>query len=548
VSRKDKIELSVLIASHNRQALLRRCLEALSQQTQDPATFEVIVADDGSDDGTAAMAEALEAPFRLRVLRLEKGGKSAAVNAAIEVTEGAACLFLDDDVIASPQLVAEHLAAHEEEPKTIGIGTLTQEPTAAHDWFAHAFATAWDERYRELEGKRVDWTDCYGGNLSAPREALKEVGGYATDLAAVEDLDLGYRLESAGCIPRYLPQAHGLHDDQKRRGRIIADTERFGSFCSAYTDRHPATRSKLLGWFMDSTPREIALRRALLALRAPPSALAVAGRLIPGRGRRQTWFGFVSRYTFWRGVRRGMGRDRWARATGGTPVLMYHGFTDSGERDRYLQPKRSFRRQMKLLAMLRYEVIGFDELASALREGTLLPRRAVAITIDDGYRDNLEIAHPILRRRGFPATIFLVSDRLGKESDWSSRGVAARRPLLTLEQVKEMRAEGVRFGAHTRTHCRLAEAADEAIDEEVSGSREELERLLGEDVDTFAYPYGSIDGRAVAAVEDAGFLAACSVEPRLANAGSDPLQIPRIEVRASDSTLRFLRKLWLGGE
>ena len=226
---------------------------------------------------------------------------------------------------------------------------------------------------------------------------------------------------------------------------------------------------------------------------------------------------------------------------------MYHGFTDSGEQDRYLLPERSFRRQMRLLRLLRYEVIPFEELAIALREGAPLPRRAVVITIDDGYRDNLEIAHPILRRRGFVATIFLVSDRLGRESDWSKRGVSARRPLLTLEQVKKMRAEGTRFGAHTRTHCRLPEAENGAIAEEVGGSRQELERLLGESIDTFAYPYGGIDERAVAAVEEARFVGACSVIPQLANVGSDPLQIPRIEVRGSDSTLRFLRKLWLGG-
>jgi peptidoglycan/xylan/chitin deacetylase (PgdA/CDA1 family)/GT2 family glycosyltransferase len=547
MSARSRIELSVLIASHNRRELLRRCLEALARQTQDPATFEAIVALDGSSDGSAEMAEELETPFGLQVLRLEKGGKSAAANAALTEAGGGVCLFLDDDVIASPELVAAHLSAHEAEPRTIGIGTLTQRPTSARDWFAHAYAAAWDERYRELEGKPVDWTDCYGGNLSAPREALVEVGGYAAHLAAVEDLDLGFRLEAAGCVARHLPRAHAVHDDQKGRGRILADTERFGTFCAGYADRCPSTRGKLLGWFLDSTPREIALRRALLALRAPPRLLAAAGRLIPGRGRRQIWFGFVSRYTFWLGARRGMDRDRWLRTTGGIPVLMYHGFTDSGERDRYLQPERSFRRQMRWLALLRYEVVPLEQLALALREGGLPPRRAAVITIDDGYRDNLEIAHPILRRRGFVATIFLVSSLLGRESDWSKRGVSARRPLLALEQVKEMRAEGVRFGAHTRTHCRLPEAENGAIAGEVGGSREELERLLGESIETFAYPYGGIDERAEAAVRDAGFLAACSVEPRLATVGSDPLLIPRIEVRDSDSTLRFLRKLWLGG-
>ena len=97
-------ELSVLIATRNRRDLLRRCLDSLAEQTADPARFEVIVADDGSGDGSAAMTEELETPFRLRLLRLGGGGQAAAQNAALELAEGAACLFLDDDVVASPEL------------------------------------------------------------------------------------------------------------------------------------------------------------------------------------------------------------------------------------------------------------------------------------------------------------------------------------------------------------------------------------------------------------------------------------------------------------
>jgi glycosyltransferase involved in cell wall biosynthesis len=539
-------ELSVLIASHNRCELLRRCLDSLAAQSVAQGEFEVIVAADGSTDGTIEMVEAYEAPFELRVLRLDKGGKATAVNAAIEAAEGSVCLFLDDDVIASPQLVAEHLAAHREDPRSVGIGALTQQPPDARDWFARAYAVSWDERYRELEGKQPGWTDCYGGNLSAPRRELLEIGGVATDLEAVEDLDLGFRLVAAGCRPRYLPRAHGVHDDQKLRGRMLADTERFGTFCAAYVERLPVTRAKLLGWFLRTTPREILLRRALLALRTSPRLLAAAGAAIPGRDRRQVWFGFVSRYTFWRGVRLGMDRKRWRQTTGGTPVLMYHGFSDSGERDRYLMPKRSFVRQMRLLALLRYRVIPLEELAEALRQNLPPPRRAVVITIDDGYRDNLEIAEPILRRHGFPAIVFLVTALLGGESEWSKRGAAAWRPLLSAEQVKAMRAEGVRFGGHTRTHARLPETVAERIDGEVGGCREDLEELLGEPISSFAYPYGARDERAAAAVERAGFEAACTVEPELAGPGSEPMEIPRIEVQGGDSTLTFLRKLWLG--
>src|ERR1700761_6933541 len=90
---------SVLIAPHSRGWGITRCLRSLAAQDFDPRTFEVIVADDASTDGTPETIEALDLPFELRVLRLPKGGKSAAVNAALEQARGPVCILLDDDVI-----------------------------------------------------------------------------------------------------------------------------------------------------------------------------------------------------------------------------------------------------------------------------------------------------------------------------------------------------------------------------------------------------------------------------------------------------------------
>jgi GT2 family glycosyltransferase/peptidoglycan/xylan/chitin deacetylase (PgdA/CDA1 family) len=541
-------DLTVIVASHNRRQLLRRCLEALGRQTQDPGSFEVIVADDGSTDGSAEMVEGLRTPVAVRALSLAKDGKSAALNAAIEAARGSLCLFLDDDVIACPELVAEHIAAHREDPRTVGVGRLTQQPPAARDWYAHAFAVAWDVHYEELERKPPKWSDCYGGNLSAPRAALLEVGGFATDLPSAEDIELGYRLWRAGCAFRYLPGAHGVHDDQKRRRRMLDDARRLGSCWPLFIERHPGMCPELVGWFREASFRDVILRRVLLALRVPPAPLALLGPLAPAGRRRQIWHGFVARYALWHGVRRSMSRERWLQLFNGIPVLMYHAFTDSGERDRYILPKRSFALQMRLLAALRYRVVGFEELSRALREDRLLPRRSVAITIDDGYRDNYEIARPILRRHGFPATLFLVSRRIGASNDWNTHGVGRGRPLLSLDQVERLRAEGLEIGAHTRTHCSLTEAADATVIDEVGGSLQDLDQTLGgAPVTTFAYPYGRFDERSVAAAREAGCLGACTTQDRLAYHGDDPLRIPRIEIRGSDTARNFLRKLWFGG-
>jgi len=549
VDRPARPEISVVIATYNRREMLATCLDALARQTQDPATFEVIVADDGSSDGTSEMVEAMETPLRLRALRLENGGWAAAANAGARAAEAPICLQIDDDIICSPGLVAAHLAAHREaEGPVVGIGRLIQRQPESRDWFVRAQADDWNRGYAERPGKRIDWPDCYGANFSAPSETLAAVGGFSTDRPTVADMELAYRLAQAGCGAVYIPEASALHDDEKDRARLIRDIEGFGGFCAEFAERHPETQGQLLGWFGETTPREVLLRRLLIALRVTPAALAKLGPLAPSGRRRRVWYGFIARFSFWRAVRASMSRRRWLQTTRGLPVLMYHAFTDNGERDRFVMPAASFERQMRLLSLLRYRVVSLEQVAATLRNGEPLPRRAVAITIDDGYADNLRLAQPVLRRHGFPATLFAVSDRLGARNDWDeNEGPTRGRPLLELEEIERMRTEGTEVGAHTRTHRSLAGAPAAEVDDEVDGSRRKLEAVLGSPVTTFAYPYGEIDEGAVKAVAAAGFDGACTTRASLAHLGDDPLRIPRLEIEATDTLPRFLRKLWFGG-
>jgi GT2 family glycosyltransferase/peptidoglycan/xylan/chitin deacetylase (PgdA/CDA1 family) len=541
-------EIAVLIATHNRRERLRHCLDALAAQTLDPDRFEVVVADDGSSDGTVAALAELEMPFRLRALTLPKGGKSVAVNAALGACAAPVCLFIDDDVVASPALLEEHLAAHKEEPMALCIGRLDQRPPYGPDWFGHANAAAWNERYDELAKREPDWADCYGANFSAPRQALTEIGGFDTDLSSIEDIELGFRLVKAGCVAVYRADAAALHDDEKARDRILADIVDYGGFCAEFGDRHPQARPRLLGWYRDTTPRELWLRRLFLAIRLSPALLAAPGRALPGAGRKGVWFGFVSRYGFWHGVRRQMTRRRWRETTRGVPVLLYHAFTEAREGDTYVAPKRSFARQMRLLAALGYEVISAEELAGCLREQRLPAKRTAVITIDDGYADNYEIALPILRRHGFPATIYLVSGRLGAGNNWNDDGAAKDRPMLSREQIRTMQRDDIRFGSHTQTHCSLPEMSDEVAAREIEGSRADLEKTLETPVTTFAYPYGNLDERILGLVGDSAYEGAyASHEQTLVALGDDPRRLPRVEITGTESVLSFLRKLWLGG-
>ncbi|MGH2976170.1 MAG: glycosyltransferase family 2 protein, partial [Solirubrobacterales bacterium] len=133
-----------------------------------------------------------------------------------------------------------------------------------------------------------------------------------------KDIELGFRLCEAGCVPVYVPRGHAIHDDQKPRGRLLRDVRLHGAGYIELSRRHPGMFPKLLGWFGAAPRWEIALRRLLIALRVPPSLLVAGGRLLPGRRRQDALYEFVWRLAFWRSVRASVSRGRWAELTATT--------------------------------------------------------------------------------------------------------------------------------------------------------------------------------------------------------------------------------------
>jgi glycosyltransferase involved in cell wall biosynthesis len=307
--------LSVVVPSYNRRELLRRCLDSLAVQTQDAASFEVVVVDDGSTDGTAEMVEELHTPYRLQLVRGKQQRWARARNAGVEAAQGRVCLHVDDDIVCSPRMVADHVAAHRDGDRVVGIGKLVQAPPDAEDWYAHAFAQGLNEHYEELEQRRPEWTDCYGANVSTTRDVYLELGGFDTELPAAVDLEFGYRLCQSGCTLVYLPDAEGIHDDQKLSHRMLEDARMFGDAHVKAVAKHPETRPMLLDWRGPAGPKELALRRALIALRVPPKPLAAMGSLLPGTGRKMIWLHFVRRFAFWRSVRSHVDRRFWRELT-----------------------------------------------------------------------------------------------------------------------------------------------------------------------------------------------------------------------------------------
>ena len=542
-------ELSVIIPTHNRAERLRRCLEALGHQTQPATDFDVIVVNDGSTDATAEMLAQLEMPFALRVIHQTQSGQCTARNRG---TDSAAryCLFLDDDVMAGPDLVAEHLQAQRAGDEVVAIGQLTTRLPASADWFARCFAQGWHDHYTRLNhGARPPmWRDCYAANLSVPRDALLAVGGFAVDLTTNFGPELGYRLQQHGSRFVYLPAALGEHDDNKNCRQLLRYDEHEGRMLPELIRRHPDLLPEFLGTFWDTSPRAVRLRQFFLTLKIPPHRLAPLRRLLLSEHWAWEGFRFLRAYAFWHGVRHSTpDQETWQRMMYRTPILMYHAFGAPDEHpSRFIIPVRRFAQQMAWLKHRRYHVLSLSEFLSYQSEHQLPPVRSVVITIDDGYADVSRLAHPILQRYHFPATLFVVSQRVGTANQWDQQGALAGRPMLDWPDVRQLAREGMEIGAHTRTHPHLKTLSIERVREEINGSRSDIERELALPVHTFAYPYGEYDEVSETAVKQAEFRGSCSTRPGLIAAATALHALPRIEIQGTDSLLDFVLKLRRG--
>ncbi len=170
------------------------------------------------------------------------------------------------------------------------------------------------------------------------------------------------------------------------------------------------------------------------------------------------------------------------------PILCYHRF---GTRSTKLTVSpAAFEQQMDYLADNGYTVITMQRLARFIEGKEALPAKSVVITIDDGYRSTFEIAYPILRKFGFPATVFLYSDFVGASD------------AMTWAQMKQMAGEGlVEIQPHSKSHANLTVRLPgendarfrERIRREVDVPVAVLRDRLADASFTFAYPYGDVD-------------------------------------------------------
>ncbi|MHB8491290.1 MAG: polysaccharide deacetylase family protein [Solirubrobacteraceae bacterium] len=185
-------------------------------------------------------------------------------------------------------------------------------------------------------------------------------------------------------------------------------------------------------------------------------------------------------------------------------VLGYHGVSTCPLR---CDPQRLhiapdlFRSQLELLLEAGFRFVTLSAFVAAVGDAQP-PAGLAAVTFDDGFRNNLHVAMPILRSLGVPATVYVTVGFLGGFSPWIRRGGDGE--MLREDELRDLVGAGWEIGTHTMSHADLVELDEPSCRAEIKDSREALEALSGAEVNSLAYPYGHYDTRVAMIARDLG--------------------------------------------
>lgn len=226
----DPASVSVVLPTFNRCERLARVLNALDQQTYE-GPFEVVVVSDGSTDDTNAFLASAKTSFDLVVIEQPNSGPAVARNRGIEAAKNNLIVFIDDDVIPVPDLIAEHVAAHQRagDGRLVAIGPMLSPEDANYSPWVAWEQEKLQEQYVGLRSNPTAYyRQFYTGNASVLRHHLEKSGGFDADLRRAEDVELAYRLDRAGLRFEFCPTARGFHYAERSFDSWIAMAYDYG--------------------------------------------------------------------------------------------------------------------------------------------------------------------------------------------------------------------------------------------------------------------------------------------------------------------------------
>ena len=563
------IRISVIIPTYNRRHVLDRTLPGVLAQDFPPQDYEVIVVMDGSTDDTAELLRDLKPKCSLRVLESQHLGAGAARNLGIRAAVGELVLFLDDDLITTPGLLRQHYSAHAGADPSVVQGRMYIAPDSSQTIIRNAIERIGVDYYARIspdmglrfpEGMSSVYVLSYLVNSSMPRDVLVRCGGFDEQFLAAEELDLGLRLWKMGLSFRYRPDAIVYEYYVKSSAAYLQSQARalgagdlrasrkhyeYRPYCglSTWAESHAGKR-----WLLKALTR---LPISLIPLMSLPLRMEKsfyrfetirkwASRLLNWTSTVAHLEGALGVAGSWKAL-----EDEFERSCSS---LLYHhvGPARPGtKRELTVSPER-FERQIRWLARRGYAGIKPSDWLNWIRRGTSLPKKPILVTFDDAYADTADHALPILRKYGFSAAVFVVTERLAATNTWDEVQGCGTLQLMTGEQIQYWARQGIEFGAHSRTHPHLSKLPASELAAEVVGSKDDLTALLGYPPVSFAYPYGEYND-AVCDLVRGNFDLAFSVEEGLNYLSGDPHLLRRAYVGPGDSLIEFALSVRRGG-
>jgi len=235
--------LSVVMATYNRLPLLQRLLEQLARQTLPADEFEVVVVDDGSKEPVKPHLEKLSFPYALRVEEQKNAGAAAARHRGVLAARGEVVLITDDDMQVDAHFLSRHLSRHPKGSRNVVVGSIRPDPSISDmPLFERWYAYLNNRQAAQYSGprRRARGWQLFTGNVSFRREDYVSTGGFDKSLGQSEDIELGVRLEKAGCRFEFFPEAQVLHgSDHTSLEKWLKRAHRYGVFDSRVADKHP---------------------------------------------------------------------------------------------------------------------------------------------------------------------------------------------------------------------------------------------------------------------------------------------------------------------
>jgi glycosyltransferase involved in cell wall biosynthesis len=242
-------KISVVIPTKNRAALLAESIDRVESQTISREHYEVIIIDNDSSDDTRSVLEQRARTYsNLKFGLQEKPGAAATRNAGLRLAKSDLILFIDDDVQAEAGLVETHLQWHQKNSNTSVIGSVIMPWGDTSEPFLRYLR---DHRilnpYTPSKGP-IDFSYYHTCNVSTPTPMLLNVCGFNEnfEIYGMEDIELGYRLEKAGCRMLFAPEARAVHYRFPGYEDFIERSEQAGHSLGQLIQLHPELKSRFV--------------------------------------------------------------------------------------------------------------------------------------------------------------------------------------------------------------------------------------------------------------------------------------------------------------